>query len=267
MRAWILGVWGAAACVAGWAGAGAAENRGQPASLTDALAVIKSHRFVDLTHAFAPGIPHWKGAPNERVKTLYTVPKDGFQINEYCHIGQWGTHVDPPAHFHEGMHTVDQIDPQDMLMPLVVIDVHEKVAKNPDYVLSLEDVSAWEKRHGVIPKGAFVAMRTDWSKRWPDDAALANRDAAAFFTIQAGARRSCSCSTRTWHHRIRPRDDGYRSGARDHQGRLFARILHPRPQSLPDRAAGEPRSGAGGGRVWYGSPFPRSSTAPAFRRA
>jgi kynurenine formamidase len=36
-------------------------------------------------------------APNERVKTLYTVDKDGFRINEYCHIGQWGTHVDPPA--------------------------------------------------------------------------------------------------------------------------------------------------------------------------
>jgi len=42
-------------------------------------------------------------------------------------------------------------------------------------------VRAWERRHGRIPKGAFVAMRTDWSKRWPDDAALANRDAAGVF--------------------------------------------------------------------------------------
>jgi kynurenine formamidase len=55
-----------------------------------------------------------------------------------------------------------------MLMPLVVLDVHAKVAANPDYVLSLADVRAWEARHGAIPKGAFVAMRTDWSKRWPD---------------------------------------------------------------------------------------------------
>ncbi len=37
MRSWILGVWGVAACVAGWAGAGATESGGQPASLTDAL--------------------------------------------------------------------------------------------------------------------------------------------------------------------------------------------------------------------------------------
>ncbi|HMD73936.1 MAG TPA: cyclase family protein, partial [Steroidobacteraceae bacterium] len=89
-----------------------AAKADQPQSLDAALAVLRSHRFVDLTHAFAPGIPHWKGAPNESVKTLYTVPKDGFRINEYCHIGQWGTHVDPPAHFHEGLHSVDQIDPK-----------------------------------------------------------------------------------------------------------------------------------------------------------
>ncbi len=180
MRAWVLTAYGAAALLAASMCANATDKK-TPASLTDALAVIQSHRFVDLTHAFAPGIPHWKGAPNETVKTLYTVDKDGFRINEYCHIGQWGTHVDPPAHFHDGLHTVDQIDPKDMLMPLVVIDVHDKAAKNPDYVLSVDDIHSWEQRHGRIPHGAFVAMRTDWAKRWPDDQALANKDAAGVF--------------------------------------------------------------------------------------
>jgi kynurenine formamidase len=159
----------------------AASEPNPAPTLADALAIIQAHRFVDLTHAFAPGIPHWKGAPNERVKLLYTVAKDGFRINEYCHIGQWGTHVDPPAHFHTGLHSVDQIDPKDMVLPLVVLDVHDKVAKNADYVLSLDDVRDWESRHGKIPRGAFVAMRTDWAKRWPDDAALANRDAAGVY--------------------------------------------------------------------------------------
>ncbi len=87
------------------------------------------------------------------MKTLYTVEKDGFRINEYCHIGQWGTHVDPPAHFHTGLHSVDQIDPADMLMPLVVIDVHDKVAKNPDYTLKLEDIADWEKAARNDPQG------------------------------------------------------------------------------------------------------------------
>ena len=35
----------------------------------------------------------------------------------------------------------------------------------------------WEKEHGQIPAGAFVAMRTDWSKRWPDAAKMENKDA------------------------------------------------------------------------------------------
>jgi quercetin dioxygenase-like cupin family protein len=100
VRVWVRGL-----CVVAALAASAAVAAAAPAedpSLIEALAVLKAHRFIDLTHAFAPGIPHWKGAPDERVKTLYTVQKDGFRINEYCHIGQWGTHVDPPAHFHTG---------------------------------------------------------------------------------------------------------------------------------------------------------------------
>lgn len=180
MRAWVRGICGAVACAAVSSLAGAAEAT-KPASLADALAVMQAHQFVDLTHAFAPGIPHWKGAPDETVKTLYTVEKDGFRINEYCHVGQWGTHIDAPAHFHKGLRTVDAVDPKEMLMPLVILDVHEKTAKNPDYLVTLADVNAWETRHGRIPRGAFVAMRTDWAKRWPNSAALANRDANGVF--------------------------------------------------------------------------------------
>lgn len=139
---------------------------------------LASKRFVDLTHAFGPASPHWKGFGEETVTELYTIKKDGFTVQQFTHVGQWGTHIDPPAHFHESLRTVDQIDPKEMLLPLVVIDVHEKIAQDPDYVLSLEDLHLWEKRHGRIPERAFVAMRTDWSKRWPDDAAMQNRDAA-----------------------------------------------------------------------------------------
>jgi kynurenine formamidase len=137
---------------------------------------LASKRFIDLTHTFGVSTPHWKGFGEMKVRTLYTIEKDGFHVEEFCHVGQWGTHVDPPAHFHDGLKTVDQIDPKDMLMPLVMLDVHEKVARNPDYVLSLEDVRAWEARHGRIPAHSFVAMRTDWSKRWPDDASMQNKD-------------------------------------------------------------------------------------------
>ena len=100
----------------------------------------------------------------------------GFFAQQFTHVGQWGTHCDPPAHFVKGKRTIDEIDPKEMILPLVVLDVHEKVAKNPDYTITMEDVRDWEKRHGPIPEGAFVAMRTDWSKRWPDPKAMRNED-------------------------------------------------------------------------------------------
>src|SRR6516225_6477590 len=127
-----------------------------PSDLMSAYNIIAQHQFVDLTHAFAPGIAHWPGFPNESVRTLFTFKKDGFVSQQFCHVGQWGTHVDAPAHFAPGGKTVDQIDPKQMLLPLVVLDVHQKVARGPDYVLSMDDVRAWEAAHGAIPQGAFV---------------------------------------------------------------------------------------------------------------
>src|SRR5438876_12429547 len=85
---------------------------------------------------FAPGIPHWPGFPDEARKTIYWYEKrsnvmgTGFFSELYTHVGQWGTHVDPPAHFIKGLRTVDQIDPKEMVLPLVIIDVHEEATKN-----------------------------------------------------------------------------------------------------------------------------------------
>ena len=153
-------------------------------TLDQAWQAIRTRTFVDLTHAFGPGIPHWKGFPDETRETLYGYEPgqgklgSGFFSESFTHPGQWGTHADPPAHFVKGLRTLDQIGVKEMVLPLVVLDVHEAVAANPDYTVRLEDVRQWEARHGAIPQGAFVALRTDWSKRWPSMEAMHNRDAA-----------------------------------------------------------------------------------------
>lgn len=151
-------------------------------SLQDAWQVIRTRQFVDLTHTFAPGIPRWPGFPDEKRETIYGYEPGvgslgvGFYAQVFTHPGQWGTHVDPPAHFVKGLRTLDQIDVKEMILPLVVLDVHAQVGANPDYQVTLEDVRNWEGRHGPIPAGAFVALRTDWSQRWPDASAMANQD-------------------------------------------------------------------------------------------
>ena len=163
--------------------AGGSAQHGDEPSLTRIQQILAAKKYVDLTHAFEASIPRWPGFPDETRKTIYWYDKrpdtigSGFFAEVFTHVGQWGTHVDPPAHFIKGLRTVDQIDVKEMILALVVVDVHEEAAKNPDYILSIERVKKWEKDHGPIPGGAFVAMRTDWSKRWPDAAKMANKDA------------------------------------------------------------------------------------------
>lgn len=94
---------------------------------------------------------------------------------EYSLVSQYGTHIDPPRHFVEGGRTLDEITVREMVMPLCVIDVSAKTAADPDYGMKVEDITDWEKAHGPIPEGSFVAMRTDWSKRTGKD--FLNRDA------------------------------------------------------------------------------------------
>ena len=151
-------------------------------NLLEVYEFLKTKRWVDLTHSFAPGIPHWHGFPDEDRETLYYYDEgvgsigSGIWIHRYSHVGQWGTHADPPAHFVRGTRTLDQIDVKEMVLPLVVIDIHDKAAKNADYAVAIEDVRAWESKHGKVPEGCFVALRTDWSRRWPNPRAMLNQD-------------------------------------------------------------------------------------------
>ena len=135
------------------------------------------HRFVDLTHAFHAGQPRFHLLPDETRETLFTVTEHGFGITRYSFVGQWGTHVDPPIHFVNDARTLDEIPVEQMILPLVVLDYSAESAENPDFSPTPADIEAWEEKHGRIPEGAFVAFRSDWSKKWPDAEAMANRDA------------------------------------------------------------------------------------------
>ena len=154
LRAWL----GASASL--FLGIGVA---GAEPSLLEIQRILVGKKLVDLTHSFAPGIPHWHGFPEEKRETAYWYEKDpgsrgeGFFAEIYTLVGQWGTHVDPPAHFIRGLRTVDQISLQEMILPLVVIDVHAESAKNADYILLLERVkpetaarTAWRVGAAVV---------------------------------------------------------------------------------------------------------------------
>ncbi|MFI0434425.1 MAG: cyclase family protein [Parachlamydiaceae bacterium] len=137
---------------------------------------LKTGKFIDLTHSFDSTIPHFEPAKEMQMTEVKHDHNEGFLVQYFEFEGQWGTHVDAPSHSSREKKTLDQIPVEEMILPLVVIDIHEKVKQNPDYILLVDDIIQWEDTHKRIPFGAFVALRTDWSKRWPDHRAMHNVD-------------------------------------------------------------------------------------------
>ena len=133
---------------------------------------LQGVRVVDLTHSFDDKTIYWPTAPtNFQLNRLsYGKTEAGFfyAANAFCTPEHGGTHLDAPIHFAEGRRTADQIPVEQLIGPAVVIDVSAKAAADPDYRLTAEDVGAWEAKHGAIPQGAIVLLRTGWGKRWPD---------------------------------------------------------------------------------------------------
>lgn len=151
-----------------------APGWGQEGSLAEAYRIIRSKQFVDLTHSFSPTTPVWAGfgqatfsrAADPATGEAYTIDKHGFRSFFYSLVGQYGTHVDPPAHFDEDGITMDEIPVKEMILPLVVFDITPRLADDPAHALSVQDILEWEKEHGRVPEGSFAALRTDLSKDW-----------------------------------------------------------------------------------------------------
>lgn len=134
--------------------------------LWEALKDFKSRvEMVELSHPVSPKTPHWAGFPPMEGEEIFNFKEHAFTAMRYTIVSQYGTHIDAPGHFTEGGRMLDELDPKDTILPLVVVDVVDKVKADADYVVTEKDILAHEKIHGTIPEGCFVALRTDWSKR------------------------------------------------------------------------------------------------------
>lgn len=89
---------------------------------------------------------------------------NNFTVGEHT-----GTHFDAPVHWVTGKdladNTVDAVPPADFIAPAVVIDISAQCASDPDYLLTVADIEAFEAEHGRIAPRSWVMLRTDWSKR------------------------------------------------------------------------------------------------------
>lgn len=138
---------------------------------------LKEAKYVDLTHTITPSIPVWAGfgpstfesTVNPKTSKPYSYKEDGFEATHYnLSTDQLGTQLDPPAHWNPDYPAIDELPATYAIRPLVVIPIQDKVAKDPNYHLTVEDIQTWEKKHGLIPEGSVVFVRSDWSKEWPN---------------------------------------------------------------------------------------------------
>ena len=135
-------------------------------------------RVLDLSYAINDKLVPWPGDEKFfEAKVNATIEKNGYFTRSFWMLEHYGTHLDAPAHFPPGKATVDQIPAKQLMGPAVVLDVRAEAAKDADFQLPAASVEAWEKRHGRIPEGAIVLLRTGWSSRWPDAQRYRNQDA------------------------------------------------------------------------------------------
>jgi kynurenine formamidase len=140
-------------------------------ALCAAAQTIDVSKAVDLTHTFDKDTIYWPTSDGFHWKeTAWGKSEGGFWYTSanYAANEHGGTHLDSPIHFHETGATTDQIPLSKLIAPAVVVDISPACARNPDYRLSVADLTGWEKRHGRIPNGSILLVRTGWGTRWPD---------------------------------------------------------------------------------------------------
>lgn len=140
--------------------------------------LAKGFRDVhDLTHTFSPRLPVFPAFKPVQIRQRFTIAKDGFFANEITFDEHTGTHLDAPVHFVANGSSADRIPADRFFAPLAVVSIEARAAKNADTLVSVDDLLAWEKRHGRLPRGAFVAMHSGWDARVGNADRFLNRDA------------------------------------------------------------------------------------------
>lgn len=136
---------------------------------------LQASRAVDLTQRMHNDMVYWPGGVPFK-KVVLVDYEQGYLLHKFEMGENTGTHVDAPAHFVQGNRSIDELSLSELIVPAVVIDAQDKVASNPDYELSADDVRTWESEHGEIPAGSLVILNTGWHKRFDEPERYVNMD-------------------------------------------------------------------------------------------
>lgn len=132
---------------------------------------ISAGRWIDLTHAFNERSVYWPTADIFTKTEVYHGHTEGgwfYSAYNFSAAEHGGTHIDAPNHFAEGANTTEKVPVEQLIGPGFVIDVSRQAEANVDYLVSADDITAFEAEHGQIPAGAIVLLNTGRAKLYPD---------------------------------------------------------------------------------------------------
>lgn len=152
--------------------------------LHDLLGALGSGRVdvVDLTAPLTPATPVLR-LPEPFVNTI---PFQLAEISRYdekgpawywndIHTGEHtGTHFDAPVHWVTARDGQDVSQVTRFVAPAVVLDVADKAAEDPDFLLEVDHIRAWQDEHGPLPEGGWLLYRTGWDARSDDQERFLN---------------------------------------------------------------------------------------------
>ena len=128
--------------------------------------------WVDLSYAYSDETIYWPTAEPFRLTEVANGETEAgyfYSAFAFSTAEHGGTHLDAPFHFSRDGDATDEVPLSRLIAPAVVVDVTAKAS--PDYLVTVEDLKAFEVEHGRIPDGAVLLIRTGWGDRWPDRAA------------------------------------------------------------------------------------------------
>lgn len=138
----------------------------------DRSGVLSEVRIIDLSHAYSEETVYWVTAKEFRLDTVFAGQTDkGYYYSafDFETAEHGGTHIDAPIHFAANAQTVDEIPLRKLMGPAIKIDVSSKAMNDPDYLISIDDLTGWEKEQQMqIPDGSIVLLHTGYSGFYPD---------------------------------------------------------------------------------------------------
>lgn len=125
-------------------------------------------KHVDLTHRLRRDFPTFIIGDGPVDVVLADFPTAGFYNKRWEISEHTGTHIDTPGHFVQGLRLVDELVPEELIVPIVVVDIRRKAMDDPNAMVEPEDLIRFERRHGRIPRNALVCMNSGWDDKVMD---------------------------------------------------------------------------------------------------